>query len=453
MTAALEGAIVLARAARDIKPLDVVHRQLRGLLEAELPRRKSRCPVTGSRPPASSASATAASWCRLEGRTLARIRGDKDHPASQGYTCNKALRLDHYQNNRGTADLARCAAGPTAATRRSTGTPRSPRSPTASSASRDDLRRGEDLLLRRRRSGQPPRWRLQRRVPQARSASRYRSNALAQEKTGEALGRRATCTAGTPAASSSTPRSSVFVGKNPWMSQSFPRARTVLNEIAKDPAAVDDRHRPGASPRPRRWPTSTCGCGPGTDAWCLAALAAVLVQEDLVDEAFLAETRQRRRAVRDVLRDGAGRATTRSAAASTRSLLRAAAAPRSPPPTASRRSRTSASSRRPTARCAPTSTSCCGSSPATSPNPAGSICIRAFAPLFALRRRRRSHAGDRSADHRRAGPLQRDRRRRSSPTTRDRFRAMIVESAQPGPLARRLASAAARRSSARAAWW
>src|SRR5258708_18734905 len=36
----------------------------------------------------------------VEDRTLARIRGDKNHPASQGYTCNKALRLDHYQNNR-----------------------------------------------------------------------------------------------------------------------------------------------------------------------------------------------------------------------------------------------------------------------------------------------------------------------------------------------------------------
>ena len=36
---------------------------------------------------------------QLEGRTLAKIRGDKEHPASQGYTCNKALRLDHYQNN------------------------------------------------------------------------------------------------------------------------------------------------------------------------------------------------------------------------------------------------------------------------------------------------------------------------------------------------------------------
>ncbi len=35
MTAAIEGGIVLARAARDITPLDIVHRQLRGLLEAD----------------------------------------------------------------------------------------------------------------------------------------------------------------------------------------------------------------------------------------------------------------------------------------------------------------------------------------------------------------------------------------------------------------------------------
>ena len=33
-------------------------------------------------------------------RTFERIRGDKAHPGSQGYTCEKALRLDHYQNGR-----------------------------------------------------------------------------------------------------------------------------------------------------------------------------------------------------------------------------------------------------------------------------------------------------------------------------------------------------------------
>ena len=35
---------------------------------------------------------------QLDGRRLHRIRGDKAHPGSQGYTCNKAMRLDHYQN-------------------------------------------------------------------------------------------------------------------------------------------------------------------------------------------------------------------------------------------------------------------------------------------------------------------------------------------------------------------
>ena len=71
------------------------------------------------------------------------------------------------------------------------------------------------------------------------------------------------------------------------MSQSFPRARVVLREIAKDPersmividpvvtdtAKLADFHLPSG----RR------------DAWCLAALAATLVQEDLVDHTFIAE--------------------------------------------------------------------------------------------------------------------------------------------------------------------
>ena len=37
---------------------------------------------------------------KLDGRRFARVRGDKDHPESKGYTCEKALRLDHYQNGR-----------------------------------------------------------------------------------------------------------------------------------------------------------------------------------------------------------------------------------------------------------------------------------------------------------------------------------------------------------------
>ncbi len=38
--AALEGALVMARAGRDVGPLDAVHSQLRRLLKAEAPERK-----------------------------------------------------------------------------------------------------------------------------------------------------------------------------------------------------------------------------------------------------------------------------------------------------------------------------------------------------------------------------------------------------------------------------
>jgi AcrR family transcriptional regulator len=41
-TTAIEGAILVARASRDLKPLDVVHGQLSDLLQAELSERKSR---------------------------------------------------------------------------------------------------------------------------------------------------------------------------------------------------------------------------------------------------------------------------------------------------------------------------------------------------------------------------------------------------------------------------
>jgi AcrR family transcriptional regulator len=40
-TTAIEGAIVVARASRDLKPLDLVHGQLRDLLQAEMSERKS----------------------------------------------------------------------------------------------------------------------------------------------------------------------------------------------------------------------------------------------------------------------------------------------------------------------------------------------------------------------------------------------------------------------------
>jgi anaerobic selenocysteine-containing dehydrogenase len=81
---------------------------------------------------------------------------------------------------------------------------------------------------------------------------------------------------------------SVFLGKNPWMSQSFPRARVVLKEIAKDPERAMIVIDPVLTDT-AKLADYHLRVRPGTDAWCLAAMVAVLVQEDLVDHEFLAE--------------------------------------------------------------------------------------------------------------------------------------------------------------------
>ena len=35
-----------------------------------------------------------------EGKEIRKVRGDKDHPVSQGYLCQKASRLNHYQTSK-----------------------------------------------------------------------------------------------------------------------------------------------------------------------------------------------------------------------------------------------------------------------------------------------------------------------------------------------------------------
>ncbi len=222
---------------------------------------------------------------QLDGRKLAKIRGDKEHPASQGYTCNKALRLDHYQNNRSrlTSPMRRRPDGSYEEIDWDTAI-----AEIAAGFKRIAEDYGGDKIFYYGGGGQGNH------LGGAYSGaflkalgSHYRSNALAQEKTGEAWVD-AHLYGGHTRGEFEHAEVSVFIGKNPWMSQSFPRARTVLNEIAKDPkrsmividpvitdtAKMADMHL-----RVR----------PGTDAWVLAALAAVVVQEDLCDSAFLAE--------------------------------------------------------------------------------------------------------------------------------------------------------------------
>ena len=236
---------------------------------------------------------------QVEDRTLARIRGDKDHPASRGYTCNKALRLDHYQNDphRLTCPLRR----------RPDGTFEEVDWDTAISEIASGFRaiadaHGGDKIMYYGGGGQGNH------LGGAYSGaflkalgSHYRSNALAQEKTGEHW-IDAHFYGNHTRGEFEHAEVSVFIGKNPWMSQSFPRARVVLHEIAKDPArsmvVIDPVITDTA-----KMADFHLRVRPGTDAWCLAALAAVLVQENLCDEKFLADHVTGVQEVRGVLQE------------------------------------------------------------------------------------------------------------------------------------------------------
>ncbi len=222
---------------------------------------------------------------KVEGRRLARIRGDKAHPSSQGYTCEKPLRLDHYQNgaDRLTHPLRRRPDG----TFERVGWDTAIAEVAERLAAVRDAAGGETIFYyggggQGNHLGGSYGGAVMRAL-----GARYRSNALAQEKTGlfwvndQMLGDIATgdfehCEVG------------LFIGKNPWQSHGLPRARPTLRELSRDPSrcpiVIDPRRTETAeladihlAPRP------------GTDAWLLAALAGTLVQEDLIAREWLAE--------------------------------------------------------------------------------------------------------------------------------------------------------------------
>ncbi len=221
-----------------------------------------------------------------DGRRFERIRGDKAHPSSQGYTCEKALRLDHYQNGRG--DRVRRPLR-----RRPDGGFEEIDWDTAIREVADRLVQvrdtwGGESIFYYGGGGQGNHLCGAYGGAALRAfGSRYRSNALAQEKTGEfwvnghVLG---TYVKG----DFHNAEVAVFVGKNPYMSHSFPRARPVLKEMARDPGraiiVID----------PVRTETAELAdihlqVRPGRDAWLLAALLAALVDEGLVDTGWLAD--------------------------------------------------------------------------------------------------------------------------------------------------------------------
>jgi formate dehydrogenase len=219
-------------------------------------------------------------------RHFARIRGDRRHPESRGYVCQKAGRLDHYQNSRDRllAPQRRRPDGSYETVDWQTAI----REVAARLAAVRDQHGGSTIFYYGG-GGQgnhlPAGYASSTR---AALGSVYRSNAIAQEKTGEMWVHKEMMHTAAAHGDFEHCEVGVFLGKNPWQSHGIPRARVTLREISKDPEralVVIDTTR-----------TETADLAdyflqvrPGTDAWLLSAMLGTLVQEDLLDRAWLAE--------------------------------------------------------------------------------------------------------------------------------------------------------------------
>ena len=208
-------------------------------------------------------------------REIVRIRGDKAHPASRGYLCQKASGLNYYQNgkDRLTSPLRRCADGTFEAIDWETAI----REVSERLLSLRD-REGGERIFYYGGGGQGNH------LPGGYSAAirrilgmQYRSNALAQEKTGEfwvngqmfgahVKGDFEHC------------KVAIFLGKNPWHSHGVPRARAWLRDFGKDPARTLIVIDPVVS-ETAEFADIHLRVKPGTDAWLLAAMVGMLVQQ------------------------------------------------------------------------------------------------------------------------------------------------------------------------------
>ena len=220
---------------------------------------------------------------KLDGRHIARVRGNREHVASRGYACEKAQRLDYYQNgkDRLTSPLRRRPDG-------------SFEEVSWETAIREVAERfvhvrdtyGGASIFYYGGGGQGNHLCGSYGASTRRAlGSVFSSNALAQEKTGEFWVDHMLFGTGL-SGSYQHAEVAVFVGKNPWQSHGFQRARPILREIAADP------NRALIVIDPRRTETAEMAdyhlrVRPGTDAFCLSAILGVFVQEDLINHDFI----------------------------------------------------------------------------------------------------------------------------------------------------------------------
>jgi len=225
---------------------------------------------------------------KLEGRHITRVHGNREHVASQGYACEKAQRIDYYQNGRDrlTSPMRRRPDGTFEEIDWDTAIRE-----VAAGFLKVREQWGGASIFYYGGGGQGNHLCGSYGASTRRAlGSVFSSNALAQEKTGEFWVDHKLFGTGL-SGSYQQAEVAVFVGKNPWQSHGFQRARPILRDIAADPkralVVID----------PRRTETAEMAdyhlrVRPGTDAFCLAAILGVLAQEDLINPDYIRDRTQ-----------------------------------------------------------------------------------------------------------------------------------------------------------------
>lgn len=218
---------------------------------------------------------------QTEGRTITRIRGDKDNPRTAGYLCQKPQRLTWYSDHDDRID--------TPLRRRPDGThePVSWETALAEIAARLRSVRDEDLAHGRpgsfayvggggggNHSGGGYGHALMRWM----NSTRF-FGALSQEKTGDFWVNGRLYGGQTCHTSEGVEECDllVVIGANPWLANGFNRARNVVNTIKNDPGrkmiVFDPRRTETAAVADVHLPLR-----PGTDAYLLGAVLALVVE-------------------------------------------------------------------------------------------------------------------------------------------------------------------------------
>jgi formate dehydrogenase len=218
-----------------------------------------------------------------DGRSIIKVKGDRDHPASRGYICNKAAQINFYQSakdrisqpQRRRADGGYDAISWDVAIQEIAG---------KMAAIKET--HGGDKIFRYGGGGQGNHLGGSYFSSVSKALGmRFQSNALAQEKTGYAwmMGRMF----GTNVHGEMEHTQCLFiVGKNPWQSNSIQRARVLLKEVSQDPErtliVVDPRRTESAE-----LADIHLAVKPGRDAWALSAMIAHVIQQSLIPTNWL----------------------------------------------------------------------------------------------------------------------------------------------------------------------